>query len=224
MEKKLKTIVIAPHPDDEIFGVGGTLLRRKNEGAKTACIFVTSPSKRLNWSKEKIRQRSLEINQVSALLNFDELFELKFPSADLDQVPMSDLVAAISNIFLIFKPNEIFIPHPSDIHTDHKIVFNAAVSCSKWFRFPFVKRILTYETLSETEFGINPNQTFKPNVFINIEPYIEKKLKAISIYKSELEEFPFPRSLEAARALAMLRGSSSGFKAAEAFELLKEII
>ena len=83
---------------------------------------------------------------------------------------------------------------------------------------------MTYETLSETEFGLGPHNAFRPNVFINIEPYLEEKLKTISIYKSELKKFPFPRSLEAIRALAMLRGSTSGFGAAEAFELLKEII
>jgi LmbE family N-acetylglucosaminyl deacetylase len=123
----------------------------------------------------------------------------------------------------MFEPEEVFVPHPSDVHTDHRIVFDAVASCTKWFRYPSVKRVLAYETLSETDFGLGTNQAFRPNVFVNIEPYLAEKLQAMDIYVSELGVFPFPRSHEAIRALATLRGAASGFRAAEAFELLREI-
>jgi hypothetical protein len=155
-------------------------------------------------------------------LGFDEVFELKFPTTQLDRVPMSDLVAGISSVFSSFAPEEVFVPHPSDVHTDHRVVFNAAASCTKWFRYPSVNRVLAYETLSETDFGLGTDQGFRPNVFVNIEPYLDDKLRAMDIYASELGEFPFPRSHEAIRALATLRGAASGFKSAEAFELLRE--
>jgi LmbE family N-acetylglucosaminyl deacetylase len=135
---------------------------------------------------------------------------------------MSDLISAISNVFKDFEPEEVFVPHPSDIHTDHRVVFDAVASCTKWFRYPSVKRVLAYETLSETDFGLGVSQAFRPNVFVNIEPYLEHKLRAMDIYSSELGNFPFPRSHEAIRALATIRGVVSGFKAAEAFELLRE--
>lgn len=93
---------------------------------------------------------------------------------------------------------------------------------TKWFRYPSVKRILAYETLSETDFGLGTDLGFRPNIFINIENYLEDKLRAMDIYASELGRFPFPRSDEAIRALATLRGAASGFQAAEAFELLRE--
>jgi LmbE family N-acetylglucosaminyl deacetylase len=219
----MKTIVIAPHPDDEVLGVGGTLMRRKAEGEKIAWLIVTGITAEAGWSGEKIKQRAGEIKRVTELIGFDSVFELNFPTTQLDQVPMSDLVAAISNIFKTFEPEEVFIPHSSDVHTDHRMVFNAVASCTKWFRYPSVKRVLAYETLSETDFGLGTDQAFRPNVFVNIEPYIEEKLCAMDIYASELGEFPFPRSHVAIRALATLRGSASGFKAAEAFELLREI-
>ena len=95
-------------------------------------------------------------------------------------------------------------------------------ACSKWFRYPSVKRVLAYETLSETNFNLNPNATFNPNYFIDISEYLERKLEVLAIYRSELGVFPFPRSAEAIRALATYRGSSSGFVAAEAFQLLRE--
>ena len=119
-------------------------------------------------------------------------------------------------------PNEVIVPHSGDIHTDHQIVNKALLSATKSFRCPFIKRILSYETLSETDFNLNPYSKFIPNVFIDISHYIEEKIKAMHIYASEIDKFPFPRSEEAIRSLALQRGASAGFKAAEAFQLLKE--
>ena len=218
----MKTIVIAPHPDDEVLGAGGTLLRRKAEGAKVAWLIVTTISVELGWSKEKVKQRADEVKRVTELFGFDEVFTLNFPTIQLDRVPMSDLVAGISEAFRSFEPEEVFVPHPSDVHTDHRMVFDAAASCTKWFRYPSVKRVLAYETLSETDFGLGTDQGFRPNVFVDIEPFLDDKLRAMDIYESELGVFPFPRSHEAIRALATLRGAASGFKAAEAFELLRQ--
>lgn len=219
----MNTIVIAPHPDDEVLGVGGTMLRRKAEGARVAWLIVTEINSEA-WSEEKTKQRSDEIKRVTKLFGFDSVFELNFPTTQLDCVPISDLVSAISSVFKSFEPEEVFVPHPSDIHTDHRLVFDAVASCTKWFRYPSVKRVLAYETLSETDFGLGVSQAFRPNVFINIEHYLDHKLRAMDIYSSELGIYPFPRSHEAIRALATIRGVASGFKAAEAFELLRERI
>ena len=221
---KSKILVVAPHPDDEVLGAGGTLLRRKAEGATVAWLIVTSITAEKGWSEEKIKQRADEIKRVTELFGFDSVFELNLQTTQLDQVSMSDLVTAISSVFKQFEPEEVFVPHPADVHTDHRIVFDAVASCTKWFRCPSVKRVLAYETLSETDFGLKASQAFRPNVFVNIEPYLVEKLRAMDIYASELGDFPFPRSHEAIRALANLRGAASGFKAAEAFELLRERI
>jgi LmbE family N-acetylglucosaminyl deacetylase len=218
----MKTIVIAPHPDDEVLGVGGTLLRRKAEGVKVAWLIVTAISVQSGWSEEKVKQRADEVKRVTELFGFDEVFTLNFPTTQLDIVPMSDLVSGISDVFKSFEPEEVFLPHPSDVHTNHRMVFDATASCTKWFRYPSVKRVLAYETLSETDFGLGADQGFRPNVFVDIEPFLDDKLRAMDIYASELVVFPFPRSHEAIRALAALRGAASGFKAAEAFELLRE--
>jgi LmbE family N-acetylglucosaminyl deacetylase len=218
----VKVIVIAPHPDDEVLGVGGTLLRRKAEGAQVAWLIVTSISIKQGFSGEKVKHRAEEIMRIKQLIGFDSVFELNFPTTQLDRIPMSELVTEISGVFKLFEPNEIFVPHPADVHTDHGAVFNAAAGCTKWFRYPSVKRVLAYETLSETDFSLGTEQGFRPNVFVDIEQYLDDKLKAMDIYASELGAYPFPRSHEAIRALATLRGAASGFKAAEAFELLRE--
>lgn len=220
----MRQIVIAPHPDDEVLGVGGTLLRRKAEGTKVAWLIVTAISVQAGWSEERVKQRADEVRRITEFFGFDEVFELNFPTTQLDRVPMCDLVARISEVFRKFEPEEVFVPHPSDVHTDHRIVFDAVAGCTKWFRYPSVKRVLAYETISETDFGLGNEQGFRPNVFVNIEPFLDDKLRAMDIYESELGVFPFPRSHEALRALAALRGAASGFRAAEAFELLRERI
>jgi len=135
----LKIIVIAPHPDDEVLGVGGTLLRRKAEGATIAWLIVTTITTESGWSEEIIRRRTEEIKRVTKLFGFDSVFELNLPTTQLDQVPMSDLVATISNVFKKFEPEEVFVPHPADVHTDHRLVFDAVTSSTKWFRYPSVK-------------------------------------------------------------------------------------
>lgn len=218
----MRSIVVAPHPDDEVLGVGGTLLRRQAEGASVAWVIVTSISEEHGWSSDSVSRRKREIERISDFFGFAEIFPLQYPTARLDQVPMSELVASLSGVFRSFQPEEVFVPHRSDVHTDHRVVFDVVASCSKWFRYPTIKRVLSYETLSESDFQLSPDASFRPNVFIDIEPYLNKKLEAMRTYESELGVAPFPRSLEAIQALATLRGAASGFNAAEAFELLRE--
>lgn len=217
----LRSIVIAPHPDDETLGVGGTLLRRKLEGAKLAWLIITNISVESGWGIERVEQRKQEIQRIAEFYQFDSVYSLNFQATQLDAIPVSDIVSGISSVFNVFKPDEVFVPHPVDVHTDHQVVFSAASACVKCFRYPSIKRVLAYETLSETDFGL-VGHAFKPNVFVDIENFISEKLEAMDIYASEIGEHPFPRSHEAIRALATLRGAASGFKAAEAFELLRE--
>jgi LmbE family N-acetylglucosaminyl deacetylase len=103
------------------------------------------------------------------------------------------------------------------------MVYDATMACTKWFRYPSVEKVLVYETLSETDFMMNTDANgFRPNVFVNISDFLEKKIEIMKIYGSELSPHPFPRSENAIRALATLRGAASGVKAAEAFMLVKE--
>ena len=219
------TLVIGPHPDDELLGCGGTLLRRKNERVSLGWIIMTNTSDTSRWSPEKNCQQKNEIEQVRKKLGIqpEHLFQLGFPTTRLDTIPIGELIAKISKAFQIFQPEEVLLPHQGDVHSDHRITFEAVMACTKWFRYPFIKRVLAYETLSETEFSLDSNKVFHPNIFVDISPTLEKKLELLRIYSSELEDFPFPRSITAIKALAQFRGASSGFEYAEAFQLLRGI-
>tara|TARA_B100000886_G_scaffold339767_1_gene306246 strand:- start:1364 stop:2038 length:675 start_codon:yes stop_codon:yes gene_type:complete len=223
----MKKLVIAPHPDDEILGCGGYLLKSKINGDLISWLIITGLHEKDGWPIHKIKSRKEEIDKVRKKLNISQknLYNLNLPTTKLDQYPISKLIQLISEVFESFQPEEVLLPHPGDIHSDHRIVFEASLSATKWFRYPFIKRILTYETISETDFAADPRYlAFKPNIFVDISDQLKDKLNTIQIYASEVGSFPFPRSIESISSQAKVRGSQAGFKAAEAFCLIKEIL
>ena len=220
----MRTLVVAPHPDDELLGCGGTLLKRSSEGHTVGWLLITAITAEAGWNQEQILTRDKEIDQVRQGLAVlpENLFRLDFPTSQLDQVSSSELISTIAKVFREFSPQELFLPHPGDIHSDHRITFEACSACTKWFRYPSVRRVLTYETLSETDFGLDQVAGgFRPNLFVDITDQIGPKLELLQIYQSELGQHPFPRSIEAVNSQCLLRGAQSGVMAAEAFQILR---
>jgi LmbE family N-acetylglucosaminyl deacetylase len=218
-------LVIAPHADDETLGCAGTLLRHRASGDVLHWVLVTGMSIEAGWSTEQIATRAAEIKAVGAMLGFSSTVELALPPSGLDALPLSSVIEPIRKAIAAVEPNVVYLPFSGDAHGDHRVVFSAATACLKSFRARAVRRILAYETLSETEFGIDPTLApFRPNLFVNIEGWIEQKIETMRVYASEMGTFPFPRSGEAIRALAAYRGAAAGCKAAECFMLLKDIV
>lgn len=219
-----KTLVIAPHADDELLGCGGTLLRRREEGRTVGWLLATAMKPGNTWDAEKIEERQCEIWRVREGLGIlpEHLFELELPTTELDQVPTVELISKVSLVLEQFQPEEVLVPYAHDIHSDHRIVFDAVAACTKWFRFPSIKRILAYETISETDFILESKGVFNPTVFVDITPFVDRKVTLLALYRSEWGKHPFPRSETAVRALASVRGAQSGCASAEAFQLLRE--
>jgi len=221
----MKILVISPHPDDETLGCGGTILTHKDMGDKIYWLITTNIDVKNGWNKDIVEKRQKEIKAVAEMYGFEKTFKLDYPAAKLDTIPIQEIIESISKVIFEIKPEIIYLPNRSDVHTDHQITFKAAYSCTKNFRYPFIKKILMYETLSETEFApALPENTFIPNVFVDITNYFEKKLEIFKIYKSEVMEEPLPRSLDSIKALARYRGSQIGFEHAEVFMLIREIM
>lgn len=220
----MRVLVVAPHADDELLGCGGTLLRRKAQGAVLGWVLATSMTQESGWDPQRIESRSQEVQRVRVGLGVasEHLYELGFPPTRLAEIAMREMVGRFSEVFSDFQPEEVFLPHAHDVHSDHRVVFDAASACTKWFRYPSVKRVLTYETLSETDFVLRQEDQFAPNCYEDISPYLDAKLALMRCYASELGAHPFPRSEVSLRALAQLRGAQAGFQHAEAFQLLRE--
>lgn len=221
----MKILIVAPHPDDETLGCGGTLLRHASEGHEVHWLIMSEMKTANGFTKEKISVRSEEIKKVAEKYGFAGVYQAKLPTTWLDTLPKSEVVEAVAAVISKVQPHTVYLPYRNDVHSDHAVVFDAAVSCTKSFRYPYIKRVLSYETLSETEFSLRPDDSgFKPNVFIDVSKFAKKKIEIMKIYAGEMGKFPFPRSEQAILAQMSLRGSQANVEAAEAFILLKEII
>jgi len=219
-----KILFIAPHPDDETLGCGGTILKSKENGDQIYWLIMTNISAEDGYDQKKVTARQEEINVISKEYGFNDVFKLDFPTIKLDTIARSLMIEKISNVMNQIKPDIVYLPNKNDVHSDHGITFDALMSATKTFRYPFIRRILMYETISETEFSpAIPEEAFVTNSFSDISEYLDKKITLMNIYKGEMGEHPFPRSAENIKALATFRGATAGVKYAEAFMILKEI-
>ena len=218
----MKILVVSPHPDDETLGAGGTLLKMKKKGCKIFWLNITNMIAEDGWTKSQITHRNEQIEAIKNFYRFDGFYNFGFPAAKLFSFGEGQLIEAIKKVFEDIKPDWIIIPGQYDAHSDHRIVYNCCMSCAKTFRASYIRRITTMEILSESDYGFQ-KEKFDPNLFIDITDELDGKLEAMEIYDTEIEEVPFPRSIENIKALASIRGGACSAKFAEAFCIIKQI-
>lgn len=217
------TLVLAPHPDDEVLGCGGTIARLVAEGAQVDVAIVTRGMPPA-YSDAQVAEVRTEAAAAHELLGVAATHYLDLPAAGLDQVPQAEVNKAVSALVGRVRPATLLVPFVGDIHADHQIVFNAAMVAARPAGGFRPDRVLAYETLSESNWAapyLSP--AFAPNVFLDIAGYLDAKIAAFCCYASQVRPFPNERSVESLRALAALRGSCVNLHAAEAFVLLREI-
>ena len=219
----MKVLVIAPHADDEVIGVGGTISKRNNAGDEVYVCIVTRGYEPL-YSDKYVEQCKHEALQADKLLGVKKTFFLDFPAVNLENVPRHEFNGSIFNIIQEIMPDEVFIPHREDMQIDHQMVVDAAMVGLRPKYEHIVRRIYAYETLSETGWNVpNVQNEFIPTVYENITETLKIKLDAMKLFQSQLEEFPNARSVESIEALAKFRGTTVNLNAAEAFVLVREI-
>ncbi|MYZ53006.1 PIG-L deacetylase family protein [Malikia spinosa] len=222
-------LVLAPHADDEVLGMGGTIARFSSEGRRVVIAVLTGHGEEKHplWKPEIWDLIRAEAKVASAELGVAELLFRELPAACLDNLPAWRINQVVTDVVREVQPEEIYIPFIHDLHQDHQaIAYAATVACRPYLEIGRrIKRVLAYETLSETHLALPYlAPPFQPNVFVDISDCLEKKLDAMRAYASQLQSDHLPRSLEALRALARLRGTHIGVEAAEAFVLLRESI
>ena len=218
-----KVLFIAVHPDDETLGCGGTILKHREKGDQIFWLIITKANQKITTIPDIIEKQQTYISQVALKYGFNGWKQLNFLTTKLDHYALGEIISEVSTYINDIKPTHIYLHHFADVHSDHKVAFEAVYSCTKNFRYPFIQKILLFETLSETEFApAIRNNVFVPNVFSDITPYIEKKLQIMQLFTTEQMEEPLPRALTSIKALARYRGSRIGVKYAEAFTLLFE--
>jgi LmbE family N-acetylglucosaminyl deacetylase len=223
LENVRTALVIAPHPDDEVLGVGGTMAKLSAAGAAVHVAIVTrgEPPRFTAELTETVRRECAAAHQR---LGVARTHFLEFPAAGLDEVAHSDLNRSIGSLVAEVAPDTLFVPFVGDIHLDHQLVFTSALVASRPRHDQVPVRILAYETLSETNWwapGITP--AFVPNVFIDISETLDAKVEAFKAFESQVMAAPDERSPEVIRALALVRGATVYRSAAEAFMLVRQI-
>lgn len=220
--KNKNILVIAPHPDDETLGVGGSMARFVDEGANVSVLVVSGHLPPL-YNEELYLKTKQESKDVFNLLGIKDSHFLDIPATMVNELPTAELNNKILEYLKKIKPEIVFVPFP-DRHIDHRIIFEASLVACRPVSPIAPKIVLSYETLSETFWNapnIEPN--FVPELFIDISNYIEMKRKAIEMYESQLKNIP-SRSVEACLALAKFRGSQNGFEYAESFKIIRYLV
>jgi LmbE family N-acetylglucosaminyl deacetylase len=219
-----RTLVIAPHPDDEVLGAGGTMAKLSESGQEVFVAVVTTGKPPI-FSEESVARVRAEAKNAHDLLGVKETFWLDQPAAELSGVKNIVLNGAIGDVVQRIAPQTILVPFPGDIHVDHQLVFQSALVASRPHQATYPRTILAYETLSETNWNapyITP--PFVPNVYLDISNYLERKISAMRKFTSQLRSPPHERSVESLRSLAVMRGATVHREAAESFVLVRHVV
>lgn len=222
MKEKVALVVVA-HPDDEVLGMGGTILKLQKElGYKVHVVFMTTTKPNKKWDY---------VEKVSKILGTSWRRPYYSGTGDifsplrLDGEPISNLVSYIEEAIEELKPEVLFTHHSGDNHQDHRAVAEAVMIATRTYPGQVVKRVYTFDTPSSTEWGFGEFKSFEPNVFIDVSDYFSMKTKALSIYKEEIVDLDksHARSIENVEMSNRVKGSVVGLNRAETFRLIRSI-
>lgn len=224
---KDKVLVVAAHPDDEVLGCGGTVARLANDGCEVYTLILCRgiAGRYENGDAEKIKSEIEELKKQTHAANetigVKEVFFHDFPDNRFDTIALLDLVKVIEQVKDSIKPDIVFTHCAGDLNIDHQITYKAVLTATRPLSEETVRQIYSFEVLSSTEW--NYPMTFSPDVFFDISSTLDTKLKAMSEYKSELREFPHPRSLQAIKLSAEYWAIQVGLRYVEAFKAVRII-
>lgn len=222
MGDAIHVLAVSVHPDDETLGCGGSLLAHRDRGDALDWLILTSPDERRH-RPDVVAEKTSQVEAVAQAYGMRTTTQLPFAAGRLDLVSFSDLMREVGAVIQRVRPALVYVVSPGDVHTDHGVGFGATMSVLKPFhmRALGVRRVESFETLSSTEAAATPS--FVPNVFRDVSATIGEKLRVMSLYATEAQPEPLPRSPSAIRALGRLRGATIGVEHAEAFSLVREL-
>lgn len=228
---RIRVLVVASHPDDEVLGAGGTIDRRAADGHEVHILILAQGITSRPGALENTLQTQRDLtalhakaNEVAAFLGANQANLCHLPDNALDTVPLLHLAQLIERKITEVHPEIVYTQHGGDLNLDHVLTYRATLIATRPTAGCSVKEVYAYEVPSSTEWAFGMEPPFRPNTFVDISgEYLEKKIQAMEMYESERRAFPHPRSPEALRALAMWRGAQSGLMAAEAFQLVRSV-
>ena len=215
---KKRILIIAAHPDDEILGCGGTIAKLKETNDINVLFMTNGVSSRGGNKKDIIKRKKACLNLFKYLSLPTPAF-FNFPDNQMDKVPLLKIVKKIEKKIRYLKPETIITHYSHCLNIDHRMTFEAVITACRPINNLSVKKILSFEVQSSTDWALFKGKNFQPNYFVDISNHIKKKIKLIKFYKDELRNYPHSRSIYSIKSLASIRGVSCGVKYAEAFYL-----
>lgn len=213
--------MIAPHPDDEILGCGGTMAKYAESGCAVTVLTISGHRPPL-YPEATYRQTVREAKVAHKIVGIKRSIFLNIPATFVSNVETYELNGKIANVVQEANPDIVLIPYP-DRHVDHRVIFDSAMVATRPVKVgAAIEMVAAYETLSETHWNaphIEPN--FTPDWVCNITEYIDIKIRALNCFESQVPPFPGARSLDAVKALAMFRGTQAGFAFGEGFHVIR---
>lgn len=216
--KNNKILIVAAHPDDEVLGCGGTISKLKNENYIEA-MFMTNGVSSRGKNKKQILRRRKSCLDLFKYLSLPPPTICNFPDNQMDKIHLLKVIKKIEKKIMTFKPDTIITHYSHCLNIDHRITFDAVTTACRPVNGLSVKKILSFEIPSSTDWALFKGKNFQPNYFVDISKHIKKKINLIKFYKEELRNYPHSRSITAIKALASMRGISCGVRYAEGFYL-----
>ena len=222
-------LVVAAHPDDEILGAGATVARRIAEGNEAYALILGEGQtsrwgKRENAGKDVVLALHKDSMEAAKVIGFTDVYLESLPDNRFDRLDLLDVVKLVEKYVGKEKPDIIYTHHQKDLNVDHRITFEAVLTATRPMEDCPVREIFAFETVSSTEWNFgNRERAFYPNVFVDVSGFFEIKCEAMRKYKSELCQFPHPRSIEMLEITAKRWGAIVGQQYVEAFELIRRI-
>tara|TARA_B100000029_G_scaffold486237_1_gene540386 strand:+ start:363 stop:1007 length:645 start_codon:yes stop_codon:yes gene_type:complete len=208
-------LVLAPHPDDEVLGMGATIKKLSKKNSINLCVITEGATAQYSDKKMiKVRREScLKSGKILGISNFEFL---DFPDMKLDTIPILNINKSIEKIIKKYKPRIVYTITNTDLNRDHQIVYESTLIATRPHSSG-VKEVISYEIPGQKL------KKFSPTLYENIDKEIRFKIKAFECYKSEIMKFPHHRSIEAIKNLSIQRGIESSLNNAEAFEVIRSI-
>lgn len=225
-----RILVVAAHPDDEVLGCGGTILKAVNQGATVSVMFLGEgisarfPVGEYDTEEFKTKTKIRTNGAINALkiLGVKDYWFGETLCCQFDNEKILTLIKAIEYRIQQYKPTTVLTHDRSEVNVDHRLTYDAVEAACRPTMPNSPKEILSFEIICSGSWTFET--CFKPNVFVDISDVWEKKMEAWHCYDGENRPFPFPRSDEGIRSLAEYRGLSAGLHKAEGFKLLRKII
>lgn len=224
MNEANRVLVVAAHADDEVLGCAGAIARHVAEGHRVQVVLLADGvTARACAQAEELQSRESAAARAHAILGVSKTIHLGLPDNRLDTLPLLDVVKPLEAIIEEFRPYLVYTHHHGDLNVDHRVALHAVMTACRPLPGSSVKEIRCFEVLSSTEWNAPAFAAFQPNLFVDISPYLDRKLAALQAYEEEMRAVPHSRSIVHAEILARHRGHCVGLAAAEAFVLARGI-